>query len=46
MKKNIAKENSVSTNLEYFKHVVKPTETELKLHKDFLKREIKKNYFN
>mgnify|MGYP001280465741 FL=1 len=46
VEKNIAKENSVSTNLEYFKHVVKPTETELKLHKDFLKREIKKNYFN
>ena len=45
VEKNIAKENSVSTNLEYFKHVVKPTETELKLHKDFLKREIKKNYF-
>ena len=46
VEKNIAKENSVSTNLEYFKHVVKPTETELKLHSDFLKREIKKNYFN
>ena len=46
VEKNIAKKNSVSTNLEYFKHVVKPTETELKLHKDFLKREIKKNYFN
>ena len=46
VEKNIAKENSVSTNLEYFKHVVKPTETELKLHRDFLKREIKKNYFN
>ena len=46
VEKNIAKENNVSTNLEYFKHVVKPTETELKLHKDFLKREIKKNYFN
>ena len=45
VEKNIAKENNVSTNLEYFKHVVKPTETELKLHKDFLKREIKKNYF-
>ena len=46
VEKNIAKENNVSTNLEYFKHVVKPTETELKVHKDFLKREIKKNYFN
>ena len=46
VEKNIAKENNISTNLEYFKHVVKPTETELKLHKDFLKREIKKNYFN
>ena len=46
VEKNIAKENNISTNLEYFKHLVKPTETELKLHKDFLKREIKKNYFN
>ena len=46
VEKNISKENNVNTNLEYFKHVVKPTETDLKLHRDFLKREIKKNNFN
>ena len=33
------KENS------YYKKIVKPTEDELKLHKDFLKKEIKKNFF-
>ena len=30
----------------YCKKVVKPSESELKLHKDFLKKEIKKNFFN
>ena len=30
----------------YFNKVIKPTDQELKLHKDFLKKEIKKNYFN
>ena len=30
----------------YFNKIVKPTEEELKLHKDFLKKEIKKNNFN
>ena len=35
-----------SSNIKYFKKIIKPNDNELKLHKDFLKREIKKNYFN
>ena len=31
---------------QYFNKIIKPTEAELKLHKDFLKKEIKKNNFN
>jgi len=30
----------------YFKKVVKPTEEEIKLHKDYLKKDLKKNFFN
>jgi len=33
-------------NNKYFNKIIKPTEEELKLHKEYLKREIKKNYFN
>ena len=33
-------------NYKYSKKIIKPTDHELKLHKDFLKKEIKKNYFN
>ena len=32
--------------IKYSKKIVKPTEEELKLHKEFLKKEINKNYFN
>ena len=35
-----------NTKVQYFNKIIKPTEKELKLHKDFLKREIKKNNFN
>ncbi len=35
-----------NSKVQYFNKIIKPTEEELKLHKDFLKREIKKNYFN
>ena len=31
--------------ISYYKKIIKPTEDELKLHKDFLKKEIKKNFF-
>ena len=30
----------------YFKKIIKPTSEELKKHKDFLKRDLKKNFFN
>ena len=33
-------------NFQYFKKVIKPTEEELNLHKNFLKNNLKKNYFN
>ncbi|WP_415315236.1 DNA polymerase III subunit epsilon [Candidatus Pelagibacter sp. Uisw_137] len=31
---------------QYYKKVIKPTEEELKLHKDYLKSSLKKNFFN
>ena len=30
----------------YYKKVVKPSEAELKLHKEYLKNNLKKNFFN
>ena len=33
-------------NFQYFKKVIKPSEEELNLHKNFLKNNLKKNYFN
>ena len=36
---------SDKTNL-YFKKVIKPTEEEIKLHKNYLKNNLKKNFFN
>ena len=33
-------------NISYYKKVVKPTETELNKHKDYLKNNLKKNFFN
>ena len=32
--------------IKYSKKIVKPTAEEIKLHKDFLKKDLKKNYFN
>ena len=37
--------NSNDTN-QYYKNVVKPSEAELKLHKEYLKNNLKKNFFN
>jgi|TARA_B110000259_G_scaffold174748_1_gene209380 DNA polymerase-3 subunit epsilon len=31
---------------QYYKKVIKPTEEELKLHKEYLKKSLKKNFFN
>ena len=37
--------NSNNIN-QYYKKIIKPTEEELKLHKDYLKNNLKKNFFN
>jgi len=37
--------NSIASN-QYYKKIIKPTEDELKLHKDYLKTSLKKNFFN
>jgi len=37
--------NSTDIN-QYYKKVIKPTEEEFKLHKDYLKNSLKKNFFN
>tara|TARA_B100000029_G_scaffold450526_1_gene474513 strand:+ start:31 stop:702 length:672 start_codon:yes stop_codon:yes gene_type:complete len=45
--KDIEKNNLSLNNVKsYFKKVIKPTSDEIKLHKDFLKRNLRKNYFN
>ena len=40
----------ITTNLngtsQYYKKIIKPTEEELKLHKEYLKSNLKKNFFN
>jgi len=33
-------------NIQYFKKIIKPSEEEINLHKNFLKNSLKKNYFN
>jgi len=33
-------------NISYYKEVIKPTSEELEMHKDYLKKELKKNFFN
>ncbi len=38
--------NSAQSITKYHNKVVKPSEKDLKLHKEFLKKELKKNYFN
>ena len=40
---NLKNRNNIKKN--YCKIVLKPTEEELKLHKEFLKKELKKNYY-
>ena len=37
--------NSNNKN-QYYKKIIKPTEEELKLHKEYLRRSLKKNFFN
>ena len=49
VKKNIVEVdiiiNSNDTN-QYYKKIVKPSKVELKLHKEYLKNSLKKNFFN
>ena len=43
---NSENEILINSKIKYYNKIIKPSEEDLKLHKDFLKREIKKNYFN
>ena len=38
--------NEINTNVSYFKKIITPTEEEIKKHKEYLKSNLKKNYFN
>ena len=44
--KDIISENLKKDNIVYFKEVVKPTEQEIKNHTEFLKKNLRKNFFN
>jgi DNA polymerase-3 subunit epsilon len=43
---NVKTMTSINDSNQYYKKVIKPTESELKLHKDYLKANLKKNFFN
>ena len=45
-KQDYKSEISRSGNILYFKKIIKPTLEEIKKHKDFLKKDLKKNFFN
>jgi len=40
------KQTNINSKVEYFKKIIKPSENELKKHKEYLKNNLKKNYFN
>src|SRR5210317_2054910 len=40
------KQNEINSKVSYFKKIIKPSEDELKKHKEYLKYNLKKNYFN
>ena len=42
--KNLVEIND--NNIQYYKKIIKPSEEEINLHKNFLKNSLKKNYFN
>ena len=44
--KEFNKDAKLDLSIKYSKKVINPTEEEISLHKEFLKKEIKKNYFN
>jgi len=43
---DLVNKEELSTEIPYFKKVILPTEDELKKHKEYLKSNLKKNYFN
>ena len=43
---NIKLEKNLSRDFLYYKKIIKPTEEEIKLHKNYLKNKLKKNFFN
>tara|TARA_B100000029_G_scaffold352389_1_gene344931 strand:+ start:166 stop:837 length:672 start_codon:yes stop_codon:yes gene_type:complete len=44
--KDVKQSKNFNLNKEYYKGVVKPTNEELRLHKEYLKSHLKKNFFN
>ena len=40
-----ASDNKLDQNISYFKKIIKPTADEIKLHKEFLKNNLKKNFY-
>ena len=45
-KETIKKENESNQEIIYSKKIIKPSKQELENHKDFIKREFKRNFFN
>ena len=43
---DIASSEITENKVLYFKKIVKPTSDEIKIHNDYLKKELKKNFFN
>ena len=46
IKKDEKSTNFKSENILYFKKIIKPSDQELKKHSEFLKKNLKKNFFN
>jgi len=42
---NFQNKNDINLNISYFKKVIKPSKEELKKHSEYLKKNLKKNYF-
>ena len=42
---NFQNKNDINSNISYFKKVIKPSNEELKKHSEYLKKNLKKNYF-
>ena len=46
LKDNLEAEENKTSNIEYYKKVILPSNEELEKHKEYLKSYLKKNYFN